>query len=81
MKKVDTLIKEYVTRLSEDDLQFVSSRCTQLLQDDRIHVLDFMSRNRDMDRLLSSTDSADELFDCLDVVGSLAQKEIKKMSA
>lgn len=81
MKKLEIAIKEYVSKLSEDDLQFVHSRCNQLLFNDRPDVLNFMSKHKDMDRILTSIESAEELFDCIDLIGSVTQKEIKRLSA
>lgn len=71
MKSVDTMLKEYVRRLSDDDLRYLFSRYSQLLCGDRAEVLNFLSQTKDLDRWLAGAGSSFELFNMVDELGEL----------
>ena len=75
MKNSDTLLKEYVRRLTDEDVRFLFSRFSQMLFGDRAEIVDFLSQTRDIDRHLQSATSSYELFNMVDAIGDLAKKE------
>jgi hypothetical protein len=75
MKNCDNAVREYVRRLSEDDLRFLNSRLGQQLFGDRAEASGFLSQNREIDRWLSSAVTATEFFDGLDLVAEYVEKE------
>ena len=71
MKNIDTMLKEYVRRLNDDDLRYLFSRYSQLLCGDRADAINFLSQAKDVDRWLSSASSSFELFNMVDELGEL----------
>ena len=80
MKKPDICLKEYCQKLSEENLKFLAGRLTQRLSGDLPDVLAFLSNVRDVDRLLVSAESSDDLYDMLDALQVIAVKECEKRS-
>lgn len=78
MKKPETLLKEYVTRLSDENLKFANGRLTQRLAGDLPEVLDFFSKSNDMDRWLSSAKTCDDFYNMLDFAHKVLDKEYTK---
>lgn len=81
MKANSLVLKEYVARLTNEDLDYLYSRTTQLFCGDRAEVVSYLSQYREIDRLLSATNSSDELFDIIDEIGTLVAEENKKRLA
>ena len=73
MKKIETLLKEYVSKLSEDNLKFLAGRFTQRLPGDLAEAIDFLSETAEMDRFLSSAKGAWEFYDMLDQVAKYVE--------
>jgi hypothetical protein len=78
MKKPDTLLREYVQRLSDDNLKWVTGRLTQRLTGDIPEALDFFSAAHDVDRWFASAKSCWELFDMVDLMQRYTDKEYAK---
>jgi hypothetical protein len=77
-KEQKSVITEYVSSLSNEDVSFLSMRLTEKLSGDVAGSLDLISKDLKMDKLFSNTDSAEELFGLLDAVRDVANKENKK---
>lgn len=75
MKNVDVSLKEYCSKLKEDDLFYLHSRYTQYLTGDRADISNFLSQSKDIDRWLAAAESSDEFFDMLDKIGEYVVKE------
>lgn len=75
MKKVSVNLNEYVRRLSDGDLSFLRARFVQNLCGDRAEVLSFLSRDREIDRWLSTAVGGDELFDMLETLSEYVLDE------
>lgn len=80
MKKFDVVLKEYVRNLSDDDFRFLSVRLAQNIPGDLPEVADFLSRNKEIDRWLSSATSSSEWFAMIDYLGEFVSKELKRRS-
>ena len=71
-------IVEFLNSISEEDLKFLHQRLTERIGDDLGEALDFMSHFKAIDAVLSATKSADEIFNALDAITEVLQRECKK---
>lgn len=78
MKKPDIYLKEYCQRLSDEQVKFLYQRLDQRLGGDMAEVFDYLSNVREIDRWLSGANSCDELYDMVDQVNSVVQKEYER---
>ena len=78
MKKPDIYLKEYCQRLSDEQVKFLYQRLDQRLGGDMAEVFDYLSNVRAIDRWLSGANSCDELYDMVDQVNSVVQKEYER---
>jgi hypothetical protein len=78
MKKVDTILKEYVSRLNLDGLKFLSIRLDQRIGSDLAEALDAMSTCNDVDKWLSSAKSCEELYNMIDLAQEYVDRELHK---
>lgn len=74
-KPIDSYLKEYCHRLSDENVSFLSQRLSQRLSGDIAEVLDFLSNTRELDKWLSSASSCEELYDMLDSFQLIVDKE------
>ena len=77
-KEQKATVVEYAAQLPEEDLRYLSVRLIERLSGDLAEALDFMSRSRKMDDLLSASASANELFTNCDQIRDVFSKECKK---
>lgn len=78
MKKYTDVLREYAKRLNDDDLKYLNMRLTHRLGGDVGEAIEFMQRNQEIDRWLSSAGNATDFFDMLDSIDSSVQQEVKK---
>lgn len=78
VKKGDTFLKDYASRLNDDNLRFLDMRLKHRLTDDLADAVAFLSSSPDMDRHLSSAKGADEFYDMLDAVQKQVEREARK---
>ena len=78
MKKLDTVLKEYVNRLSVDNLKFLVTRLDCRIGSDLAEALELMSSCHDLDIWLSSAKSATEFYDIVDTIQEYVNKEFDK---
>lgn len=76
--KTENIVREYVRRLSDEDLKNISSRLTQNLSGDKAEVADMLSRSSDVDKWLKSANSSDEFFDMMDEIEREVNFEFQK---
>lgn len=76
--KYNDVVKEYVRRLGDEDLRFLSLRLGQRLGGDVGEVLEILQRSADVDRWLSTAPSANDFFDMVDLMDSQVQGEVRK---
>ena len=76
MKKPDATIREYVRKLSEDELQFLVSAVSLKLGGDIGIVAEMLQKDVFMDKMLLSAENATEWFNLLDRVGELGLSEL-----
>jgi len=78
MKKPEVYLKEYCTRLSEDNLKKLHACLNQRMSGDLAEALTFMGMVKEMDKWFSSASSANELYDMIDLVADHIIKEHKR---
>lgn len=78
MKKIDTVVKEYVNKLSFDNLKYLVERFSNRIGPDLSECIDFISKNSEVDKLLSSAKSGPELWAVVDLVASYVEREFSK---
>lgn len=84
MKKKDSVLREYVRALSEEDLKFLCSRLSHTYGrrgGDVPHVVEFVQESAEMDRLFGSARDADHLYDLVDELQEYSEREIKRRIA
>lgn len=74
-KPIDTYLKEYCRRLSDDNLKFLNQRFTQKLLGDTAEVVDFLSSTKEIDKWFSSASSCEDFYDMLDHLQLIIEKE------
>ena len=78
MKKYTDVLREYAKRLNDEDLKFLNMRLTHRLGGDVGEAIEFMQRNQEVDRWLSTAGNATDFFDMLDQIDASVQQEVKK---
>lgn len=78
MKKPDIYLKEYCQRLSDEQVKFLYQRLDQRLGGDMAEVFEYLSNVREIDRWLSSANSCDELYEMIDQINPIVQKEYER---
>lgn len=75
MKDQDVIVTEYVKRLTDETLRFLNTRFSQDLPGDKAVIAETLSRDREIDKWLSSAVSGEEWFDMVDEIGEELKKE------
>jgi hypothetical protein len=75
MKKPENMVREYVRRLSDEDLKFLNGRLKQRLSNDLTDVLENLARANEIDRWLGNARGSDDLYDMVDVIQGFVEKE------
>lgn len=78
MKNMDTYLKEYAKKLSNDDSAYLGIRYLRNLFGDRAEIANFLSKNSEIDVWLKGANDADEWFNMVDMVGEHVVKDYKK---
>jgi len=78
MKKLEIYLKEYCTRLSEDNLKKLYCSLNERMSGDLADSLNFMGLTKEMDKWFSSAVSSTELYDMIDMISDFVGKEYKK---
>lgn len=67
-RQVSDLVRNYIRRLSDQEMHWINHRLNDRLGNDLAEVLNFMSKSSDMDRWFASSKSPNELYDMIDTV-------------
>ena len=79
VKSVDHQIKEYVKKISEDDLRWLSMKFKERIGGDLAEALVMIQDHYgDINRVLSNAPSADSVYDVVDIVDKSLQDELKR---
>lgn len=72
------VVKEYVQKISNEDLNYIAERLDQPLCGDRADLALFFQKDQDLDKWLYKSKSAEDWFDKLDTIQEFAIIEISK---
>ena len=78
MKKSDLFLKEYFSRLNDDELVYVFTRLEQRLPNDLAEAINKLCQNQDIEKMLSAAKDADGLYDVVDKVQEYCDREMNK---
>ena len=78
MKKPNTILREYVSRLSDSEMHDIGQRLSQRLCGDYAEVATTLQRDREIDYWLKSATSASEWFVMIDRIADAINKEQKR---
>jgi len=70
------LLKDYCARLSDEDLQTIASLLPQNVAFDRAIACDMLQEDKEIDKWLTHSASADDWFSRVDSIGEAAAVEI-----
>lgn len=77
-KQDSSIVKEYLRRLSDEDLSVIVDRLTQPVSGDRADVSYLFAKDKDIDKWLSQAKSAFDWFDKVDLIQDQAEIETTK---
>jgi len=73
-----TILVEYCGSLSDAELRFLDTRLTERFSGDLGDALDNLAQKPQIDNILGSARTADELYQLCDVISDMLLKEAKK---
>lgn len=76
--KDSNVVKEYVRRLSDDDLNLVVDRLTQPICGDRADVSLMFEKDKDLDKWLCQCKGANDWFDKVDLIQDISVLELSR---
>jgi len=79
-KKYEVFLKEYISKISDEELKYLYLRLHQRLSGDLAQLLEFFEKVPEIDKMLGSTANADELFDTIDILAKMFEKEYDRRS-
>jgi predicted transcriptional regulator len=77
-KNDNSLLKEYVKKLSVEDLNFLIVRLTQRLASDMSEAAELMQRDKDLDRWLCLSSNSQEWYDKIDKLQEFIKLELDR---
>jgi uncharacterized membrane protein YcaP (DUF421 family) len=72
-----SLIKEYCSRVTDEDLQNLSQLLPQQIAGDRSLACATLQKDKEVDKWLAQASSAEEWFNKVDSIGEIASAEIE----
>ena len=78
MIKRSDVIRDYISKVSDDELSFLKERLSARLAGDLAAVLDILSKNKVVDQYISSSNSSDEIYNVLDMFEEQVNREFSK---
>lgn len=75
MKKIDTVLRDYVSKLPFDSLKYLFDRFDERVGPDLHEAIDFVSKNSDIDKFLASAKNYEEFWGVVDQVAAHVEKE------
>jgi hypothetical protein len=78
MKKVDVILKDYVSKLTIENLKFLYIRLNERIGPDLSEAVEFLSMSGEMDKWMMTAEGHDEFFDMTDLVQEYVERELKK---
>lgn len=74
----ENFVREYVRRLSDEDLKALSLRFSQNLCGDKAEIAELLSRSLDIDKWLRSASTSADYFNMMDEVERVTSAEAER---
>jgi hypothetical protein len=68
MKKPEVFVRDYLSKLPDKDISELLEKISERLQGDLVTVLDYLSKNQEMDKWLREAKSGREFFSMVDMI-------------
>ena len=78
VKRDSSIVKEYVQRISNEDLFFILEKLDQPICGDRAEICSVFEKDKDIDRWLLQSKGAEDWFDKVDSIQESAIMEISR---
>ena len=78
MKRPEVYLREYCSRLTDDQVNMLVAKLANRQSGDVADVLNFMGSVKEIDKWFSSSGSAWDLYDMLDLAYSATKREYDK---
>lgn len=78
MKNIDHVIKEYVSTLNEDDLNFLFSRLSERLSGDLGEAVNHLDKHQEFAKWFHTAKNSNELYTMIDKIYTYIEKEHSK---
>jgi ribosome-associated translation inhibitor RaiA len=78
MSNNNGVLTECVSNLSDDDVKFLHPRLAQRLSGDLAEVLLHVEKVSAIDKVFSSSESADQLYNAIDALAKEVEKEFRR---
>jgi hypothetical protein len=78
MKKIDTVLKDYVMKLPFDNLKYLYDRFDERIGPDLSEAIELISKNSDIDKFLGAAKNAEEFWAVVDLVAAQVEKEFAR---
>ena len=75
MKKIDSVMKDYVSKLPFDALKYLYDRFDERMGSDLAEAVELIAKNPDIDRFLMSAKDYSEFWGVVDHASSYVEKE------
>ena len=76
--KVEMVVKEYVKRISNDDLAYLGIRFKQDMCGDKAEIALKLAQDAEVDQWLATSKSADEWFEMVEYIGDCVKIEYNR---
>lgn len=75
MKKIDFVLKDYVSKLPFDSLKYLFARFDERVGPDLSEAIELISKNPEIDKLLAVAKDYEEFWNGVDAVSAAVEKE------
>lgn len=76
--KAEVIVREYVKRISNDDLSYLGVRFKQNLCGDGVDIANKLAEDAEIDKWLSTSGSSEEWFEMVDVIADHVKSEYSR---
>jgi hypothetical protein len=76
--KAEVIVKEYVKRISDEDLSFLGVRFKQNLCGDGVEIANKLAEDFEIDDWLSTSCSGEEWFEMIDLIADYVKSEYSR---
>ncbi len=78
MKKMDSILREYVAKLPFDSLKYLAERFAERMGPDLSEAIELCAKHPDLDRLFAAATNYEEFWSVVDSIASYVEKEYSR---